>query len=159
MTVSHYMQMMDGFFLQYIFMTTGGHGVKLILQTIKDWLWMTAGTSGLHLAHFRRRLGQWNTLFTELRAPNLPATLAQRNSCYCFCGMKRLDANQPWHQDEDRAATVLKRSFTGRSLGWLPVMTVSSELMMNDRVIGHLKTAIIFTLYLLWLSPFTTAKI
>lgn len=58
MADSHYMQMMDGFFLPYILVTTGGHGVKVILQTIKDWLWMTAGTSGLHPARFRRRLGQ-----------------------------------------------------------------------------------------------------
>lgn len=58
MADSHYMQMMDGFFLHYILVATGEHGVKVILQTIKDWLWMTEGTSGLHLASFHRRLGQ-----------------------------------------------------------------------------------------------------
>lgn len=114
MADSHYM---DGFFLHYILVATSGHGVKVILQTIKDWLWMTAGTSGLHCDCFHRRLGQWNTLFTELCAPNLPSALAGRNSCYCFCGVKRSDAKQPWQQDEDRAGTVLDRLFSVRTLG------------------------------------------
>lgn len=117
MADSHYMQMMEGFFLHYLLVTTGGHGVKVILQTMKDWLWMTASTSGLHIALFRRRLGQWNTLFTELCAQNLLAALARRNSCYCFCGMKSLDANQLWHEVEDRAVTALDRSFSVRTLG------------------------------------------
>lgn len=158
MADSHYMQMMEGFFLYYLFVTTGGHGVKVILRTMKDWLWMTASTSGLHIARFRRRFGQWNALFTELCAQNLLAALAWRNSCYCFCGMKNLDANQLWQEVEDRAVTALDRSFSVRTLGWLPIMTVSSKLMMKDWVIDHLKTAIILTLNLLWLSPFPAVK-
>lgn len=145
MVDSHCMQMMDRFFLHYMFMTTGGLGVKAILQTIKDWLWITAGTLS---ARFHRRLGQWNIFFTELHAPNLQVRLARRNSHYCFCGMKSLDANQLWHQDEDRGASILDQTFS-----------VSLELMMNDRVIGHLQTAVVFTLYLLWLSQFITDKI
>lgn len=58
MVDSHYMQMMDRFSFHSILVGTGGHGVKVILHTIEDWRWMTAGTSGLHLAYFRRRLGQ-----------------------------------------------------------------------------------------------------
>lgn len=126
MADSHYMQMIHGLSLTftfiYIYMNdvknrTGELDIKVILQTIKAWLWMTAGTSGLCFARFRRRAGQWNTLFTDLCASNLLVKFAWRNSCYCFCGMRTLAVNQLWHRDEDRAAVLLNQTFTVSVLG------------------------------------------
>lgn len=135
MADSHYMQMMEGFFSYYLLVTTGGHGVKVILQTMKDWLWMTASTSGLHIVRFRRRFGQWNTLFTELCAQNLLAALARRNSCYCFCGMKSLDANQLWHEVEDRAVTAIGPVVLSQNVGL--ASDYDGFIKINDERLGE----------------------